>query len=169
MPRSGLLDEAVGVFQKFLPNNQLMLYIAPAGVGNQFPPLTTAEQQTLTTTLEQLRTGMALRLVRARHRRQRGKLVRASLRHRWLCRSSGQETGVSEKSLPVIIIEDEAHTRSIVANVGKFALGDILEDKAAPLPKEFGRQQAVPFLGNPVGAFRVSSPKLIGHSDVEDR
>jgi hypothetical protein len=63
----------------------------------------------------------------------------------------------------------EAHTRSIVANVGKFALGDILEDKAAPLPKEFGRQQAVPFLGNPVGAFRVSSPKLIGHSDVEDR
>jgi Zn-dependent protease with chaperone function len=32
----------------------------------------------------------------------------ASLRHRWLCRSSGQETGVSDESLPVLVIEDEA-------------------------------------------------------------
>jgi beta-lactamase regulating signal transducer with metallopeptidase domain len=37
-----------------------------------------------------------------------GRALFVSLRRRWLCRSSNQETGVSDKSLPVIVIEDEA-------------------------------------------------------------
>jgi len=46
-----------------LPDNQLMLYTAPAGVGDQFPPLTLAEQQTVTNALGQLRTEIGANLV----------------------------------------------------------------------------------------------------------
>jgi Zn-dependent protease with chaperone function len=43
-----------------------------------------------------------------------GHALLASLRHRWRCQSSSQERGVAGKSLPVIIIEDEAPVLALI-------------------------------------------------------